>query len=196
MTTSTVLDLRPVTLGLSRLVPRIDEGQLSAPTPCTTATVGALLAHVDTLSVAFVRAAAKQAEEGAGGIGDDGLVDGWRERIPARLEAMAEAWADPSAWNGQTRIGGTDQTGEMCGLIGLDEVIVHGWDLAVATGQPYPVPDDLADAAANFAGATAEYNPDGVPGLFGPALPVPDGATPLQRLLALTGRDPGWRPTA
>lgn len=196
MTTQTALDLTPATSELARVVGGIDDGQLVAPTPCTDTPVGRLLAHVDGLSVAFARAAAKQLDGTDGGGEDDRVAPGWRERIPVQLEAMAQAWAEPAAWTGQTRIGGTDQSGEMCGLIGLDEVIVHGWDLATATGQAYSVPDELVEAAVGFVAPTASQFPAGVPGLFGPVRPVPEGATPLMRLLALTGRDPGWRPGA
>jgi uncharacterized protein (TIGR03086 family) len=191
-----MIDLRPATSELARVVGRIRDEQLAAPTPCAGTAVGRMLVHVDGLSVAFARAAAKSAEESTGGIAEDGkLVDGWRERIPAQLEAMADAWDEPSAWSGQTRIGGTDQPGEVCGLIALDEVIVHGWDLATATGQPYAVDDHLAVAAVGFVGPAAEQNPDGIPGLFGPAVRVPADASPLDRLLGLTGRDPRWRPS-
>ena len=31
---------------------------------------------------------------------------------------------------------------------------------------------------------------------FGPAVPVPDDAPPIARLVAWQGRDPHWRPTA
>lgn len=195
MTTSTALDLTPATRELARVVSGIDDGQLAAPTPCADTPVGRLLAHVDGLSVAFARAAAKEPEGTGQGPApeQDHVAAGWRERIPHQLAAMAQAWSDPAAWTGRTRIGGTDQSGEMCGLIGLNEVVVHGWDLARATGQSYSAPDEVTTAALGFVGPTAQQFPDGVPGLFGPVRPVREGATPLMRLLALTGRDPGWR---
>src|SRR4051812_22184619 len=96
------IDLHPATRELARVVRSIADEQLSAPTACAEATVGRLLAHVDGLSVAFVEAAEKRDGETPGGAGDEDLADGWRERIPARLDALADAWDDPSAWTGQT----------------------------------------------------------------------------------------------
>jgi uncharacterized protein (TIGR03086 family) len=83
--------------------------------------------------------------------------------------------------------------GEVAALVALDEVVVHGWDLAVATGQPYAVDDASVEGALRFASSFGDDRP---PGLFGPAVPVPDDAPALDRLLGATGRDPGWKPPA
>jgi uncharacterized protein (TIGR03086 family) len=117
------------------------------------------------------------------------LADGWRERIPARLDALARAWGDPAAWEGSTQAGGVPLEAAAAGMFALDEIVVHGWELAVATGQDYP-----ADAAA--VRACAEFLA-GVPRaaeLFGPVVEVPADAPALDRLVGLTGRDPAWRP--
>ena len=76
--------------------------------------------------------------------------------------------------------------------VAVNEVLVHGWDLAVATGQPYAADPTSVAACTGFAAQAAAEGP--TPGLFGPPVPVPDDAPPLDRLLGLTGRDPAWRP--
>ena len=77
-------------------------------------------------------------------------------------------------------------------LVVLDELVVHAWDLAVATGQPYaPDPLDVA-ACQSFVDQFDPPEADG--GLFGPPVPVAPDASPLDRLLGRTGRDPAWRP--
>jgi uncharacterized protein (TIGR03086 family) len=76
-------------------------------------------------------------------------------------------------------------------VVALDEVVVHGWDLAVATGQPYDVDPVDADACREFAESFGEDRP---PSLYGPVVPVPAEAPALDRLLGATGRDPGWKP--
>jgi uncharacterized protein (TIGR03086 family) len=89
-----------------------------------------------------------------------------------------------------TSAAGVPLPGEVAGLVALDELVVHGWDLAVATGQPYSPSVEEVDAAMSF--VTAFDAPrDG--GLFGAIVPVPDDAPALERLLGLTGRDPAWR---
>jgi hypothetical protein len=36
-----------------------------------------------------------------------------------------------------TEVGGNTLPGEVTGVVALDEVVLHGWDLARATGQDY-----------------------------------------------------------
>ena len=96
-----------------------------------------------------------------------------------------------------TKAGGVDLPGEICGLVAMDEVLLHGWDLARATGQPYDVTD--TDALAVLPVVTPEEgDPDGSTrdGLFGPVVPVPDTAPAFHRTLGLAGRDPDWTPAS
>ncbi|HET9050961.1 MAG TPA: TIGR03086 family metal-binding protein, partial [Candidatus Dormibacteraeota bacterium] len=120
------------------------------------------------------------------------LRDGWRQHLPQQLDAMTQAWRDEAAWTGMTRAGGLELPADVVGVIGLDEVIVHGWDLAVSTGQTYACPEHLVLAARGFVQGAVARNPNGSEGLFGPPVAVPDDAPPMSRLLGLTGRDPGW----
>ena len=81
----------------------------------------------------------------------------------------------------------------MVGLTTADELVVHGWDVAQATGQPYGCEPELLDAAQRFlnqfASPDAAQGPD-VP--FGPSRPVPDDAPMLDRIVAMAGRDVAW----
>src|SRR4051794_32919435 len=167
-----MIDLEPATRALTDVLGRVRDDQLSAPTPCTEATLGDLIDHLDGLSVAFTAAATKTPLEGgsqAPSADASRLGDDWRTRIPERLTALAAAWREPGAWTGMTQAGGQDLPGEVAGVIALDEVVVHGWDIAVASGQAWDCPPELAQAAYGFVQPTASEHPDGTPGLFGPA---------------------------
>ena len=180
---------------MAAIVEGIGDDQLDAPTPCPGSSVATLLDHVGGLAQAF-RAAA---EKDLGPLTDTApepraadLAPDWRDQIPRHLAALADAWREPTAWDGMTRAGGADLPGEVGGLVAIDELVVHAWDLAIATGQPYDATDELVAAATSFAQSFDDTDRDG--SLFGPIVPVPDDAPPLDRLLGLTGRDPGWRP--
>lgn len=192
---SDILDLSPATDRMTRMLAGIDDRQLDAPTPCTGMPVVVVVDHVLGLAAAFRAAARKE----FGALTDRpptptaDLPAGWRGLAPERLRALAAAWAAPDAWRGVTRAGGVDLPGPLAGLVTLDELVVHGWDLAVATGRPYHCEPFEIDACTAFAESiTDEQRAAG--GLFGPAVPVPADASPLARLIALTGRDPAWTP--
>ena len=178
------------------MIAALADDQLHLPTPCPDAVVGDLVDHLGVFAVRFRAAARKEAggptsppappapPSGAN------LEPGWRERLSGDLVELADAWSDPTAWEGNTHAGGVEMPAEVVGVVALDELIVHGWDLAVATGQPYDVPTPEIDAAIGFVSAF-DAPRDGR--LFGPVVPVAEIATPLDRLLSLTGRDPRWQ---
>ena len=189
----TPLDLGPATDELARVVAGVRDDQLGRRTPCPDWTVADLIDHVHGCASGFTAAARKE------GLDDtppqvDGarLRDGWREQARAELAVLAQAWRDPAAWEGRTRIAGVDQSGAESAATAVDEVLVHTWDLARATGQECRLDPGAVLVALGFARAVAQQAPGGVPGLFGPATSPPSGADPAVELLLLTGRDPGW----
>jgi uncharacterized protein (TIGR03086 family) len=192
-----MVDLRPAAQRLADLVARVSDDQLGQPTPCPAYTLGDLIEHIGGLALAF-RAAA-QKDTGSPYVnhapaGDASLLEeGWRVRIPADLAVLAGAWAEPDAWTGMTRIASQDAPAEIVGITVADELVVHGWDLARATGQPYASEPELLDAAQNFLGLFASPDaPAGPEVPFGPSREVHGDAPQLDRVLALAGRDPAW----
>ena len=130
------LDFGPATTTMARLVTGVTDDQLTARTPCPDYTVADLADHIGGLAFAFTASARKGDVPGGGGSGDGSrLEDGWRERIVAQLAELAEAWRDPAAYDGITMAGPLEMPAEVAALVALDEVVVHGWDLARSTGQ-------------------------------------------------------------
>jgi len=70
--------------------------------------------------------------------------------------------------------------------IALIEPVIHAWDLAVATGQPETL--DACMVATLLRGVEQVGNELVATGMYAPALPVPQGATETERLLAALGR--------
>jgi uncharacterized protein (TIGR03086 family) len=191
------VDLTPATQRLADLVARVRDDELNGPTPCPAYTLGDLIEHVGGLALAFRAAAEKDtASPYVNGTpsGDAArLPADWRGRIPADLAALARAWAKPDAWTGMTRIANQDAPAENVGVTVADELVVHGWDVARATGQPYSAEPELLDAAQAFLGFFASPDaPAGPEVAFGPSRPVAEDSAALDRVVALAGRDPAW----
>ena len=189
------LDLEPATRALAHVAGGIGDDQLDGPTPCDV-TVTKVLAHVVGLSVAFREAARKVRDattDTPPSLADGELPADWRRRLPVLLDELAGAWREPGAWEGSTRIAGLDLPAAQTGVVVNNELVLHAWDLAVATGQPYrPAPANLEASWAMVSGT-----PDDIAarqGLFGPVVAVPEDAPLLARVLGGAGRDPRWSP--
>ncbi|MGH1561767.1 TIGR03086 family metal-binding protein [Mumia sp. DW29H23] len=191
----TLIDLRPPVHNVCALVGAVTDEDLSRPTPCQY-DVATLLDHLDGLALAFTLAAAKSDDPrlaAAPAPSGGALAPGWRERVPQRLTALAEAWRDPAAWEGMATAGGVTMPAEVAGVVALDEVVLHGWDLARATGQPYDVDADTLAAVHRFVEESAQpEQAEAREGLFGPPVAVGEDAPLLDRVVALAGRSPAW----
>ena len=185
------MDLGPTTAETARVVAGVRDDQLGDPTPCEGMPVAALLDHLAGLALAFRYGAEKRPFGGGPSADAANLPPDWRSLLPARLAALAEAWRDPVAHDGVAEVADVRMPAPAMALVALDEVLVHGWDLAVATGQPYRPDPAAVRACRGFVGERSD--PAAEPeGLFGPVVPVPDDAPEFDRLLGQTGRDPGW----
>ena len=191
-------DLGPAARRLADLVAHIPDGALGRPTPCPAYALGDLIEHVGGMALAFTAAARKErnAYTDMAAAGDASRLGAeWRERIPRDLSALARAWADPAAWTGMTRIAGDDTPAGVVGLVLADELAVHGWDVARASGQAYACEPDILEAALKFLQMFASPDaPAGPEVAFGPARVLLDEAPLLDRVVGLAGRDPGWSP--
>jgi uncharacterized protein (TIGR03086 family) len=189
-----MLDLEPAAREVARLVEGVREDQLGLPTPCTDTSVAALLDHFLGLTYAFTCGARKVEPGPPAPASAEHLDPAWRTLLPQRLEELADAWEDPSAWQGTTEVGGVTMPGDQMGVVALDELVLHGWDLARATGQDFRCDPASAEAVLTFTEATACPEAAALrEGLFGPVVEVPAGASVLDRALGFAGRDPGWR---
>ncbi|MEV5280460.1 TIGR03086 family metal-binding protein [Streptomyces sp. NPDC051994] len=190
-------DLSAAAAEVTRLLEGVRDDQLDASTPCPKYPVRDLISHVWGLSGAFQDAARKDVGPSTstppGSVPPPELPADWRDSLPARLAAMAEAWRDPAAWEGDTQAGGVTLPAAVMGRVGLDELVVHGWDLAKSTGQAYrPAQRDLEESYALL--APSKDDPSARSEAFGPAVAVPEGAPLLDRVIGLSGRDPAWTP--
>ncbi len=184
--------LAEVLTDLAPVVGGVTDDQLHDPTPCTEYNVAQLRGHVLGWLAIFAAGFADPA-----GQAPRASTDGYQ--VPADPAAEVRAAASTisqairaGAASRPLRLGDSGMPGDMALSMILWEYQVHGWDLARATGQRWAPPAAAAAESLAFAPGmlTADYQGNGK--AFGPRVPVPDTAAPLDRLLGLSGRDPGW----
>jgi uncharacterized protein (TIGR03086 family) len=95
----------------------------------------------------------------------------------ARREVL-QAFADPKV---------VEKTGPSLGIASSD-MLLHGWDIAQATKQDAVMPDGLADAVYQL--IHGRFTEEQRKGIFKPEVAVGPDATPQEKLLAYTGRQP------
>jgi uncharacterized protein (TIGR03086 family) len=174
-----------------KIVGAVQPRQLGLPTPCADYDVRALLSHIvggltrialvgegaDALAVAPV----------ADGVADDG----WAEAYRAASTRAARAWADDAALDAMVTVPWGTVPGRVALAGYIQEILAHGWDLAVATGQPSEGDPELAAWTLAVARRILPPEPRGVPQVpFGPVVPAPPGAGPYAQLAAWLGRRP------
>jgi uncharacterized protein (TIGR03086 family) len=183
--------LRQACAATDRIVQGVNDSQLGLPTPCTEWDVRALLNHlVGTLGLgsALLSDTAPTVEMGPGWLpatdllGDDPLK-AYRLGVESLLAAAGgDAFDRPHA----TPLG--EMPGQVLGGFTTLDILVHGWDLAVATAQDAAFDDALAEDVLTF--AHQAITDDTRAPRIGPEVTVPSDAPATDRLAAFLGRQP------
>jgi uncharacterized protein (TIGR03086 family) len=177
------------------LVDRITPDQLSEPTPCTEFTVHDVLDHMIVLGGSFSHLFRGDTPPDVTAPG----VYGW---VPSRefrdtMEDLLDAVGSEGALSRtlDTPIGRMDGA-TFAGVVAFDG-LMHGWDLAAATGQIFAVDDDVVRAVDAFARAALSDDLRDA-GLFAAPTDPPADASVLEALAAFSGRsvDERWRTPA
>lgn len=191
-----MLDLNPIARQVTALVAGVTDDQLGGPTPCPGMPVAGMLEHLRGLSFEFTRAATKGNAPGVPPPRADAanLPADWQEQLPSTLAGLGAAWDVSDAWEGETTAGGVTWPAQVMGAVALNELVIHGWDLAVSTGQAYQPDETTLRASHDFLAAGAD-DQQGREGIFGPVVPVDPDAPLLDRVIGLSGRNPAWRPS-
>lgn len=182
--------LHDVVATLQPVLQGVPPGDLDGPTPCDGWTLRDLVGHVLGTTDAMRRVGAHEPLDREDPWGSRGHEVGatWRDDLGDRLIALADAWSRPEAWEGEALDG--SMTREEVGRLAYVEVMVHGWDLARATGQEVTYSEAAvaeAEAVVEQVGETGRSM-----GAFGEEVRVDDDAPAFARVLGATGRDPGW----
>ncbi|MFJ4657530.1 TIGR03086 family metal-binding protein [Nocardia sp. NPDC088792] len=166
---------------------------LSGPTPCAEFDVRALINHWVLYSSYGLECRAQRrplpdelTER------DFTTASDWAEQFAAQLDRALKAWSDPATWEGDIDLGwATTPAAEVAAML-LLELALHGWDVAMATGQQYRISEPSASTIKEIVDGNAEGYREYE--MFGAAVEVADSTDPFTRAVAASGRDPHWAP--
>jgi uncharacterized protein (TIGR03086 family) len=175
------------------VVKGVPEGMLDAPTPCTEWDLRTLLNHTIlwTAYSAERRAYGESAAEDL--MTKDFTADpGFRQQYADQIGKAVDAWSDPVAWERELSVMGSPMLSSEVGAMLIMEMVLHGWDIAKATGQHYRCDDAVAAKLLETVEAQGDmfrqYKG------FADPVPLPDVVSVFDRALGLSGRHPGWQP--
>jgi uncharacterized protein (TIGR03086 family) len=175
-----------------RIVSNIHEDQWSNRTPCPEWTVRTLVNHLvagNRIFAGIVRGVQPPPPEERRRLHDiDQLGADPVQAYRAAGAELAAAFSQPAVLERvfQAPIGTVP--GIVLFHLRLTELLVHGWDLAYATGQAAQFPDDLAMEALAFSSGSSAPDVPRTGHPFGPTQMVSDDAPAIDRLAAYLGR--------
>lgn len=168
--------------------------QLAGPTPCHDWDVTALLTHLIGGHEMFAVALGRPAS--LANPADDPPVTVLATRYRTAAEASLDAFAAPGALQRVVALPIGEVPGEVALGMALTDAVVHGWDLAAATGQDTTIDDRVAApllAAAQAAITDDLRQPAGARAVFGQPVPIDPESPAGERLVAFLGRSPQFR---
>ena len=130
-----------------RVVGNVNAGELDSKTPCTDWDLRTLLNH----TILWTAYSAEQRAYGQSVAEDLMSKDftaepGFAEDYQAQAARAVAAWSDPAAWHRELGVMGNNTPAADIAAMLLAETVLHGWDIASATGQDYRCAAELAEA--------------------------------------------------
>jgi uncharacterized protein (TIGR03086 family) len=117
-------------------------------------------------------------------IGDDAIL-----AVTGAAKENLASWRQPGAFEGNRSypFGTLPATG--AAMLNLEEVVVHNWDVAKATGQELGGDAAVVHMTFDWVGSISldDFRDHGA---FGPEVVVPTSASVVDRLVGLLGRQP------
>ncbi|WP_322987315.1 TIGR03086 family metal-binding protein [Phaeacidiphilus oryzae] len=167
---------------------------MSGPTPCAEYDVRTLTNHLVLWTSHSLEARARGRSVPEEWQKRDFTADpDWAEAYRVQLDKAVAAWSDPRVWEEEMDLGGQTMPAEAVAGMNLMELVLHGWDLGRAIGVEYRLPEASAEHVLRLVEEhAAMYRQYG--GFAEPVALSSAGADPLARAVALSGRDPGWKP--
>lgn len=196
MANSPVDDLDVSLRAVGDVVAGIRDDQWDAATPCTQWRVRDVVNHLALGSRLFAGLLAGRPGYPLDPGHDDALGDDPAGSYRAHAADVVAAFRSPGALDQLVEA----PVGAIPGMVAVRlrtvEDLVHGWDVAVATGQHVDYPDDVVERAlaftrdqlAGMGSGDDSGNDSGADGPFSAPQPHPDDAPPIDRLVALLGR--------
>ena len=157
--------------------------QLDAPTPCAKWAVRDLFAHVTGGATTFAALLRDEPAPELPQPRDDALA----ATANAALVDIDGAFRLPGVMTKTVATPFGEMPGETFARLLAFDLLMHTWDLATATGQPVSVPADVVAAIDAFVQVALTPDLRG-PDTFGPEIEAAPDATPLERLVAFSGR--------
>lgn len=171
---------------------RLAPGDWERPSPCAGWTALDVLGHLGTAIAMGIS-----------------LLRGEQPTWPDAERPRDLVDGDPAAYFGRLRaevrtvLDGADLDMEMDTPIGRRTVAdrlafpavdlyVHAWDVGRAAGVEVEIPSEVAEFAHGYIDPLPQEMVRGPKGAFAPAVDPPPGASPTERFIAWTGRDPRW----
>lgn len=166
---------------LKDMVATLTPEELAAQTPCERFAVQGVLEHMIGGGTVFAAAFRGETPPAEPPIGDPLVL------FPKAMDDLVASMKAPGALDQMVDAPFGTVPGEVFARFVALDGLVHGWDIATATGKPYDPPADLVAAADGFAHqALADQMRDG--DTFKAVTDAPPAASALERLVAFTGR--------
>ena len=181
-------DCAPLTLAACQAVlRRLTADDLARPSPCAEYTVGEVGQHVVRSMVLLASVADEQLGSPAAGLPAGPAADLLAGQVTATAEAALAAWRRRGL-GGSVAVGRSTLPARAAVDIIPLELLVHGWDMARATGSEIDIPPQVAGYVLGRARELVTEDKRGRS--FAAEVPVGPQATVLERLIAFTGRVP------